>query len=100
MLWYRYRQVPGRQNRLPLADSGGAHVFKEPSCAKDGPQSCQYGFSCLLASRAQPFHTATAILAALGSIFGTPRLLKHMYPSGICQRQPVLPARYLPVPVP
>ena len=26
MLWYRYRQVPGRQNRLPLADSRGAHV--------------------------------------------------------------------------
>ena len=38
MLWYRYRQVPGRQNRLPLADSGEAHVFKEPSCAKDGPR--------------------------------------------------------------
>ena len=47
MLWYRYRQVPGRQNRLPLADSGGAHVFKEPRCAKDGPQSCQYGCSCV-----------------------------------------------------
>ena len=26
MLWYRYRQVPGRQNRFPLADSRGAHV--------------------------------------------------------------------------
>ena len=37
MLWYRYRQVPGRQNRLPLADSGGAHVSKEPRMAKMGP---------------------------------------------------------------
>ena len=35
MLWYRYRQVPGRQNRLSLADSGGAHVSKE---AKMGPR--------------------------------------------------------------
>ena len=34
MLWYRYRQVPGRQNRLPLADSGGAHVSNEPRMAK------------------------------------------------------------------
>ena len=37
MLWYRYRQVPGRQNRLPLADSGGAHVSKEPRMPKMGP---------------------------------------------------------------
>ena len=34
MLWYRYRQVPGRQNRLPLADSGGAYVSKEPRMPK------------------------------------------------------------------
>ena len=39
MLWYRHRQVPGRQNRLPLADSGGAHVSKEPRCGKDGPRA-------------------------------------------------------------
>ena len=38
MLWYQYRQVPGRQNRLPLADSGGAHVSKEPRMAKMGPR--------------------------------------------------------------
>ena len=37
MLWYRYRQVPGRQNRLPLADSRGAQVSKEPGYGKDGP---------------------------------------------------------------
>ena len=34
MLSYQYRQVPGRQNRLPLADSGGAHVSKEPRMPK------------------------------------------------------------------
>ena len=34
MLWYQYRQVQGRQNRLPLADSGGEHVSKEPRMAK------------------------------------------------------------------
>ena len=34
MLWYRYRQVLGRQYRLPLADSGGAHVSKEPRMPK------------------------------------------------------------------
>ena len=34
MIWYRYRQVPGRQNRLPLADSGGAHVFKNAHCSQ------------------------------------------------------------------
>ena len=34
MLWYRYQQVPGWQNRLPLADSGGAHVSKEPRMPK------------------------------------------------------------------
>ena len=38
MLWYRYWQVPGRQNRLPLADSGGAHVSKEPRMAKMAPR--------------------------------------------------------------
>ena len=38
MLWYQYRQVPGRQNRLPLADSGGAHVSKEPRMAKMAPR--------------------------------------------------------------
>ena len=45
MLWYRYRQVPGRQYRLPLADSRGAHVSKELSSGKDGPQCHRYGFS-------------------------------------------------------
>ena len=34
MLWYRYRQVQGRHNRLPPADSGGAHVSKEPRMPK------------------------------------------------------------------
>ena len=47
MLWYRYRQVPGRQYRLPLADSRGAHVSKEPRYGKDGPQCRRYGFSCV-----------------------------------------------------
>ena len=39
MLWYRYRQVPGRQYRLPLADSGGAHVSKELRLAKMDPSA-------------------------------------------------------------
>ena len=39
MLWYRYRQVPGRQYRLPLADSRGAHVSKEPRYGKMGPSA-------------------------------------------------------------
>ena len=47
MLWYRYRQVPGRQYRLPLADSKEAHVSKELTYGKDGPQCRRYGFSCV-----------------------------------------------------
>ena len=47
MLWYRYWQVPGRQYRLPLGDSRGAHVSKELSYGKDGPQCREYGFSCV-----------------------------------------------------
>ena len=39
MLWYRHRQVPGRQYRLPLADSGGAHVSKELRLAKMDPSA-------------------------------------------------------------
>ena len=38
MLWYRYRQVPGRQDTMLVADSGGAHVSKEPRIAKMGPR--------------------------------------------------------------
>ena len=34
MLWYRNRQVPGRQDTMLVADSGGAHVSKEPDVAK------------------------------------------------------------------
>ena len=47
MLWYRYRKVPGRHYRLPLADSKGAHGSKELRYAygKDGPQCRRYGFS-------------------------------------------------------
>jgi hypothetical protein len=37
MLWYRYRHVPGRQYRLLLADSRGAHVSKKLRYGKDGP---------------------------------------------------------------
>ena len=39
MLRYRYRQVPSGQNRLPLADSRGAHVSKEPDVAKMEPSA-------------------------------------------------------------
>ena len=35
MLWYRYWQVLGWQYRLPLANSRGAHVSKEPIYGKD-----------------------------------------------------------------
>ena len=35
MLWYRYRQVLGWQYRLPLSNSRGAHVSKEPIYGKD-----------------------------------------------------------------
>ena len=34
MLWYRNRQVLGRQDTMLVADSGGAHVSKEPDVAK------------------------------------------------------------------
>ena len=34
MLWYQYRQVPGRQDTILVADSRGAHVSKEPDVAK------------------------------------------------------------------
>ena len=34
MLWYRNRQVPGRQDTMLVADSGGTHVLKEPDVAK------------------------------------------------------------------
>ena len=34
MLWYRHRQVPGRQDTMLVADSRGAHVSKEPDVAK------------------------------------------------------------------
>ena len=42
MLWYRNRQVPGRQYRLLLADSKGAHVSKESRYGKDGPECRRY----------------------------------------------------------
>ena len=45
MLWYRYRQVPGRKYRLPPADSRGHMCSKELRHGKDGPQCRQYGFS-------------------------------------------------------
>ena len=38
MLWHRYRQVPGRQDTMLVADSKGVHVSKEPRHGKDGPQ--------------------------------------------------------------
>ena len=34
MLWYQNRQVLGRQDTMLVADSGGAHVSKEPDVAK------------------------------------------------------------------
>ena len=34
MLWYRYRQLPGRQDTILVADSRGARVSKEPDVAK------------------------------------------------------------------
>ena len=37
MLWYRHRQVPGRQDAKLVADSRGTHVSKEPRHGKDGP---------------------------------------------------------------
>ena len=39
MLWYRHRQVPGRQDTMLVADSGGAHVSKEPDVAKMEPSA-------------------------------------------------------------
>ena len=39
MLWYRYRQAPGRRDTMLVADSRGhMHVSKEPRHGKDGPQ--------------------------------------------------------------
>ena len=39
MLWYRNRQVPGRQDTMLVADSRGAHVSKEPDVAKMEPSA-------------------------------------------------------------
>ena len=39
MLWYRHRQVPGRQDTMLVADSRGAHVSKEPDVAKMEPSA-------------------------------------------------------------
>ena len=39
MLWYRHRQVPGRQDTILVADSRGAHVSKEPDMAKMEPSA-------------------------------------------------------------
>ena len=39
MLWYRHRQVPGRQDTILVADSRGAHVSKEPDVAKMEPSA-------------------------------------------------------------
>ena len=39
MLWCRHRQVLGRQDTVLVADSGGAHVSKEPRMAKMDPSA-------------------------------------------------------------
>ena len=39
MLWYRYRQVPGRQYRLPLADSRGHMCLRSSAMAKMDPSA-------------------------------------------------------------
>ena len=39
MLWYRHRQVPGRQDMILVADSRGAYGSKEPEVAKMEPNA-------------------------------------------------------------
>ena len=39
MLWYRYRQVPGRQYRLPLADSRGHMCLRSSAMAQMDPSA-------------------------------------------------------------
>ena len=39
MLWYRHRQVPGRQDTILVVDSRGAHVSKDPDVAKMEPSA-------------------------------------------------------------
>ena len=54
MLWYQYRQVPGRRDTMLVADSGGAHSnmclslrLRIPDMAKMacGPQCRRCGFT-------------------------------------------------------
>ena len=39
MLWYRYRQVPGRRDTMLVADSRGHMCLRSPDMAKMDPNA-------------------------------------------------------------
>ena len=77
------------------------HEPRDPHHCYHGERACACPLMCMSSSvlHIAILHSYSHIGAA-GPHLCHSGLLRHMCPSGICQRKPVLPARYLPVPVP